>query len=394
MKKMFSALAIVIAFALFKTMPVYAMEESEEDEWIVQAYTEVIVSATVPEGFNEDIFITLEESVTLIRGGVYLSEENGYTGSTMILGGCIYNTYVRYANNGNWTCDIAKQYEVPNGGTVSFSINVTDGNLANNLLTEEQPEASAPGNAEVPHGEDIDPLTNLVKGEVAIQNFIDKVSFIQNDDYYQKYFLLMFGSASNRELYLENNTLNTEEKWNSMTDLERFIWAKCFYEPEFYLYKNAGKVGNGYSVDDFLDDVLCVEKSIFNTREFTNEEVVYEALVEMCEWHYSYFLVTGTVYDYYYGAEYVLDTEKQEVVKLEEVKHPDEGKQLEELQEEVMAELTEEEKEDLGVEEKESNKIIRLLKNNIFTILLLIAVGVALVVLKRKNRDSGIYDGK
>ena len=301
----------------------------------------------------------------------------------MILGGCIYNTYVRYANNGNWTCDIAKQYEVPNGGTVSFSINVTDGSLANNLLTEEQPEASAPGSAEVPHGEDIDPLTNLVKGEVAVQNFIDKISFIQNDDYYQEYFLLMFSSASGKKRYLESNSLNTEEKWNSMTELERFIWAKCFYEPNLYLYKNAGKVGNGYSADDFLDDVLCVEKGIFNTREFANEDVVYDAMVEMCEWHYSYFLVTGTVYDYYYGAEHVLDTEKQEVVKLEEVTQPEKVKQLEELQEEVMAELTEEEKEDLGI--STPNKTSPILPITIVVLCTIIAILIFILFRKRKK---------
>ncbi len=384
MKKMFFALAIVMALALFKTMPVYAMEESEEDEWIVQAYTEVIVSATVPEGFNEDIFITLEESVTLIRGGVYLSEENGYTGSTMILGGCIYNTYVRYANNGNWTCDIAKQYEVPNGGTVSFSINVTDGSLANNLLTEEQPEASAPGNAEVPHGEDIDPLTNLVKGEVAIQNFIDKVSFIQNDATYQgTNFLALYNSASFKEHYLKSDSLNTEEKWNSMTELECLVWVKCFYEPNIYLYKNAGKVGSGYSVEDFLDDVLCVEKGILDRGTYTNKDIVYEALVEMCEWHYSYFLVTGTVYDYYNGAEYVLDTEKQEVVKLEEVKQPDEVKQLEELQEEVMAELTEEEKEELGI--STPNKTSPILPITIVGLCAIIAILIFILFRKRKK---------
>lgn len=385
MKKMMNALSILLMMfaVVVPCVPVYAGEVSQSE---VTTYTEVKISATVPEGFNEDIIITLEESVTLIRGGVVLNAENGYSSSTNVLGGNIYNTYVRYGNNGDWKCDIAKQYEVPNGVSVEFSITVTDGSLANNVLTEEQPEQSQPvsGTTETPHSEDIDPLTNLLKGEVAVQNFINKVSFVQYDATYQgTSFLSLYSSASKKKLYLKSNSINTEEAWEKMTEFERFVWMKCFYEPNNYLYKNAGMIGANYSIDDFLEDAICVEKNMFDTLTYTDEDIVYDALVELCEWHYSYFLVTGTVYDYYNGAEYVLDEETQEVVILEEVKQPEEIKQLEELKEEVMAELTDEEKEELGI--TTPTKTSPILPITIVVLCIIIAVIAFLFIRKQKK---------
>ncbi len=378
MKKMMNALSILLMmFAFgFSSITACAGEISQSE---VTTYTEVKISATVPEGFNEDIIITLEESVTLVRGGVVLSAENGYASSTRVIGGNIYNTYVRYGNNGDWKCDIAKQYEVPNGVSVEFSITVTDGSLANKVLTEEQPEQSQPvsGNAETPHSKDIDPLTNLLKGEVAVQNFIDKTSFIQNDESYQGWdFLGLYSGDGLKKDYLDSHSNNTEEQWNAMTEYEKFVWRKVYLSPNLYMFK-------AKDLNDFMEDVLATEISLFKNNEYTDEDTVYDALVELYEWHYSYFLVTGTVYDYYNGAEYVLDEEVQEVVILEEVKQPEEIKQLEELKEEVMAELTEEEKEELRI--ATSTKTSPILPITIVVLCIIIAVIAFLFIRKQKK---------
>lgn len=386
MKKLMNVLCLflLMGVCLLPCTSVYATE--------VTTFTEVKVSATVPDGFEGDIVIALENSATLVRDGVVLSEDNGYSDATNVLGGNTYNTYVRYANGGEWKSDIAEQYEVPNGDAVEIFINVKDGSLANNVLVEEDTVVESGEEAEAPHSEDIDPLTNLLKGEVAIRNFIDNISFIQSESAYDGYaFLGIWDNNSKKEDYLESNPLNTVEKWDAMTALEKYVWDVVFFSPNFYLYDNASEVGNNYTVEDYMDDAIATEISLFKTNDYPDEDVVYEALKEMCKWHYSYFSATGTVYDYYNGSlEYVYDSATQDVIKQEVIA---EEQELEELREEFTSELDEEEKEELGIEvEEEPNRFLQLLKDNIITLIILLGVGVAFLVVKQKNRNANIYD--
>lgn len=393
MKKLITFLNVLLLLTvfLFPCAPVYAGEVRE-----VITYTEITISATVPENYEGELIVSLKSDGTVKGGGVVLNADNGYVASINLLGGNVYTTGVHYGNNGDWKCDIVEQLEVPNGEGIELSFTVTDGSIANNIIVEEEPEVTeAPQSSEtetnnVPHGEDIDPLTNLLKGEVAIQNFIDKTSFIQNDDTYQgNKFLSIYDGAMVKKDYVECHSENTEEQWDSMSKYEKFVWKKVYRSPQLYMFK-------AKSLNDFMEDAIAVETGLFKNGEYTDEDIVYDALVELCEWHYSYFQVTGTVYDYYHGAEYILDEETQEIVKIEKEEKvdatpaPEKVDELEELREEVMAELSDEEKEELGIEKP--NRILEILKRNIITILILIAVGIAFLVVKRKNRDSGIYD--
>lgn len=375
MEKLMNVLCLflLMGVCLLPCTSVYATE--------VTTYTEVKVSATVPDGFEGDIVITLENSATLVRDGVVLSEDNGYSDATNVLGGNTYNTYVRYVNGGEWKSDIAEQYEVPNGDAVEIFINIKDGSLANNVLVEEDTVVESGEEAEAPRSEDIDPLTNLLKGEVAIRNFINKISFIQNESAYEGYeFLGIYAGASHKESYMKNNMLNTSDRWDAMTDFDRFLSVKACYEPSNYLYRNAGNIGTDYTVEKFKDDVLCAIEGMFELKDYPDENVVYDALVELCEWHYSYFLVTGTVYDYHNGGvEYVYDSATQDVIKQEVIA---EEQELEELREEFTSELDEEEKEELGIEDEEPFNILPV----ILLCILIICVVILVIIIKIRSK--------
>ena len=352
MKKIITFLNVLLLMTvfLFPCTPVHAGEVGE-----VITYTEITVSATVPENYEGELIVSLKSDGTVKGGGVVLNEDNGYVASINLLGGNVYTTGVHYGNNGDWKCDIVEQLEVPNGEGIELSFTVTDGSIANNIIVVEEPEvtetpqSSGAETNNVPHSEDIDPLTNLLKGEVAIQNFIDKTSFIQNDDTYQGWnFLGNYDNVTFKNEFLESNSQNTEEQWNAMTLYEKYVWKKVYHIPSLYIFK-------AKDVDDFIEKTLTSETGYFKNGEYTDEDIVYDALVELCEWHYSYFQFTGTLYDYYHGAEYVLDEEKQEIVKVDEEKQeettpaPEKVDELEELREEVMAELSDDEKEELGL---------------------------------------------
>lgn len=371
---------MLLLFFLFPILgvSVYAAE--------VITYTEVRFSATVPEEFEGDIIITLENSNTLDRNGVVLNADNDYFDATNVLGGNVYNTYVRFSNGENWKSDISEQYEIPNGNVAEFSINVTDGSPANNILTADTIEENeSEENVEVTHSEDIDPFTNILKGEVAIQNFVNKISFIQNETAYDS-FLDVYGWAAMQEDYLEHNTLNTPERWEKMSNFDRFVWRKACFVPTLYLFKSG-------SLEEYTDNATSVEKSKLELFDYPSESLIYDALVELCEWHYSYFQITGTVYDYYNnGVEYIYENETQDTT----MKHEESinNEELQEFKNETDSEFPEKETEELDteIEKKEPNKFLQLLKANIVTLLLLILVGIAFLVVKQKNLSANIYD--
>ncbi len=383
MKKIMSVLGMLaLVLVLLPKLPVQASE--------VTTYTEVKFIANVPEGFAGDVIVIWENTATLKKDGIRMNAEDGYTYTRNILGGEVYNLTTSFVADGEWKTDIPAQYEIPNGEGIEIVFNVLDGSPAVNILTEVAPketEVPVTNNSESAGDGDIDPLTGILKGEVAIQNFIDKVSFIQDESAYEGYdFLLVF---SVKDDYLGSNPLNTSEKWDSMTAFEQYVWRKAFFIPNLYLYKHAGEIGAGYSIDDFIKNAL-LEKSLFDLKDYPREDEVYDAVVELCEWHYNYFLITGTVYDYYNGnVEYVDPTVEQEAS--EKAAEVVEDKELEAARDELLNALTEEEKEELGIEveseeTEEADGMVDLLKDNILTIVLLVIIGVLLLIVLQKKR--------
>lgn len=243
--------------------------------------------------------------------------------------------------------------------------------------------------------DDIDPLTGILKGEVAVQKLIDKISFIENEQGYEN-FLKIYGWDIMKENYKEDNSLNTEERWESMTLFDRYIWGVACYYPRMYLYMNAGEVGNSYAIDDYLEDAIIGEKVKFENADYPREDEVYAALVELCQWHYDYFLITGTVYDYYNGTTAHPDAQQVTEVPVEDTPIAQdiqqavaEDEELAELQKELLSELSEEEKDELGIEVPEEEKADEgsgAWKVILVVVLVLVAVGAGFVAGKKKGK--------
>lgn len=345
----------------------------------IKTYKRVYVYATVPENMEEDIYITFQDPETEISFNAFLtkSDEYEYSGVTNVFGGRTYNAYIAYDQKGDWSCDLEKQYAIPDDeGEITIEFTVYDNKNA---------EEPAKVNPEEPASNPQNEKADILNGEKAIQDFIDKISFIIDEKNYEIILNMFRDDVMIQNTFMKEHENNTEERWNSMTYFDRFVWYKACLMPNLYFKLNAANVGtNEYTFKDYINNALDTEKALFDLYDFPREEEVYNALVEMCEFHYNYFLQTGMIYDYFNGSEtYVekeIDTEESE---------------LDKLREEISKELTGEEKKEIESAMKQqpsmenpSNKGDALDKVIIviFLIIILVIVGIVFMVVKKQNK--------
>lgn len=349
----------------------------------IKTYEGIHIYATVPENMEEDIYITFQDPETEISFYAFLTKSDEYSDYFNVYGGRTYNAYIAYEQKGDWSCDLEKQYAIPDDeGEITIEFTVYDNKNA---------EEPAKVNPEEPASNPQNEKSDILNGEKAIQDFIDKVSFIQDEPAYNS-MLRAYDGTMLLKAFKEEHEENTEERWNNMTILDKFVWNLAYLSPSIYLSQNAANIGtNSYTVKDFINDTLAAEISIFNLYDYPREEEVYNALVEMCEFHYNYFLQTGMFYDYFNGSETYVEKEKDT-----------EESELDKLREEISKELTDEEKKEIetAMEQqpsmenpsKKGNALSKAIKGSIFSIIILAIVGVIYLVVKNRNRSSNIYD--
>lgn len=343
-----------------------------------KTYERVYIYATVPENMEEDIYITFKDPETEISFYAVLTKGDDYSDHFKVYGGRTYNTYISYDQEGDWSCDLEKQYAIPDDeGEITIEFTVYDNKNA---------EGPAKVNPEEPASNPQNEKSDILNGEKAIQDFIDKVSFMQDErDYDVILNMHTQDDVMIKNTFMKEHENNTEERWYSMTNFDRYVWYRACLLPHLYFKINAANVGtNEYTFKDYINDALDVDMALFDLYDFPREEEVYNALVEMCEFHYNYFLQTGMIYDYFNGSEtYVekeIDTEESE---------------LDKLREEISKELTGEEKKEIESAMKQqpsmenpSNKgdVLDKVIIVIFLIIILVIVGIVFMVVKKQNK--------
>lgn len=377
--KFFKGLLLMVALFLFLCNgKVIKAAELVSEKSEVQTHTEVEVIAHVPEGMKDDIWITFEE----VESGTFFStslvEFDDYIDYLNLWGGKKYYATIEIEQEGNWKNDLKPMYEIPNGDPIVIEFTIIDAEKDESI--EENATASFADN-------ELD-----LKAEAAIKEFIDDISFIQNDQSYEVLLMVAEGELS-RQSFIQDNVLNTQERWDSMSKFDKFIWRRACYDPIQSLLRNESKVGsNQFTLDDFVKDANSGCLSI-KDGGYTDGEKVYNAIVKWDEFLYDYFLQTGRPFDYFNGTKNYVD-----------VKSPSEQSELDQLREELLSDMTDDQKKELKEEIKqeagskndeqknENSSLKKAVKGSIISIILLIIVGVAYFIVKKINQKKNIYD--
>lgn len=255
----------------------------------VEVRPTVTIKANVPDGFTEEIAITLEQETSQVRFSYPLTAENDYIGSLSLARGGTYLASVTFQSSGKYNVDLAEKYEIA-GTDVELIFNVTP--ITYSIESDETTDDSNETNVEteVNHGEEIDEITGLPTGESVLKNFKEKVSFIENDTNFDS-FLRLYSGGMFKNYYLEADYINTEEKWDNMNETERFIYHTIYISPHSSMmnYEFANK-------NEFVDE-LVAEKQLLGKIE--KGDIVYDAIVDVWEWHYDYWETTGTFYNFF-----------------------------------------------------------------------------------------------
>ena len=369
MKKILS-LFFTLIFTIF-LIP-HSVMASEMTE--VETRSTVTIKANVPDDFTENIAFVLEQETTQVRFSFALTAENGYTGSISVVGNNTYLASATFSNNEKYNIDLAEKYDIE-GEEVELTFNVSPitYSVENDNAVNNNDNKKINIETEAPHGEEIDPDTGLPTAEYVIKNYEDKVSFMQDDKKFFS-FLTTYSGAMFEKYYLEADPMNTEEQWESMKEIDRFNYYITYYMPYTkmmnYEFSSANK----------LIEELIAQKNILSQIE--NGDIVYDAIVEVWKWHYSYWQCTGTIYNFY---NYYDGTNAGTPTVSETVKLTDKDK-------EEMAEIESEINEELEIETEKDNAVVTWLKENWLTATIFVIVGFAFLGVYLYNRKKNVYD--
>ena len=226
-------------------------------------------------------------------------------------------------------------------------------------------DVKASENVKTTHGENIDDMTGLLKADYVYNNFKDSIAFMENEQY--KTIVDVYSSPINMSIYLEYDPLNTEESWNKMSKLDRYIYFKSYILPYQDIMRKEWENKNEFLGELSVDKQMLVGTDVLAGVE--NGQLVYTALVDLWSWHYDYWEMTGEFYNFYSYYEGV--TENSPVISEENM------------------EPVEELDENYNVIEKEEFSISVWLKEHIITVILIVTVIVSLiVVMLRKKKEN------
>lgn len=222
------------------------------------------------------------------------------------------------------------------------------------------------------HGED--ETTSVSSADDALNSFINKTKFIASDNNY-KVFLGNWSGATYKKLYLEIEG-NTEESWNDLTVYERATYSLLFTAPKSRMLGGNSNT-NANDRNAFLNGLQFAQQDLNN---ITGGHVVYDAIVEVWDWHWKNWETQRTFVNLFEGNSY----DDSDVVL-----NSDELDLTDEEIEEITSDLTSAERRS---ELSSRNNFLSIILNNIFTLIVLVVVGVVLLVVYLKNKKHNYED--
>lgn len=338
----------------------------------------ITFKANVPEGFDENIALKIKNVETDITVTLYLADSVDYTRSTMILKNSPVE--IEAIIEGGYTTDLEQSYTFSDVETVDFNVMEDTGEQQDLPGTEDPVET--PG-TEIPHGEEsdaeMDELTGLESADSVWERFVSACSVMDgNPDF--ELFVGVYSAPLQKQVYLEDKETNTEEAWDAMTPMDRYIYFTAYYLPKKEIFRDPK------SEESFVEDMTETDISILSNIK--GGDKILDALEDLYRWHYKYYLHTGTFYDFYADAGTPLDGSSPAA--------QGDQREMDEIRKELSASEKKEIEEALEEEsphgEEKGGSFVSWIKNNIITLCILVVVGIALVVttvvVKRKNMQD------
>jgi len=220
----------------------------------------------------------------------------------------------------------------------------------------------------------------MESGEEIFQWFLDATDYIKENEGFLLYESTLNESEVHKERFLENvgGSTNTEEDWDAMSDYDVRVYMDTFYNPFNTLT---------YVEVNTEEDFIKQATSIDFYRKIEGGEGYADALEKLIRWQWQYYEQTGTLYNFFAeeGNENAhfnqVETDKNGLTEKE-------SKELEEAREEL---LEGEDIEELLGEEKDELPIVKFVKENVVSVIILIValLGVVGMTIYIKNKKNG-----
>lgn len=285
---------------------------------------------------------------------------------------------------------IATDFAATSNGTVDFMWSI----VSENNSSFESETAKVENNNDVSEGSN-----NINDNEASkvYREFLDKVSFIENDKTWEDFLIsytVLVNQDSLEEMYartvnLDDGKTEDERKkeFRDMSSYERFLWIETYC-------RIANQIKSGYASDVNTKDefwrIVDYVSSLASVVEPNNYEQVVKAYNHLMEWQFAYIQEHNYPFNFIQNKSYLEEVGgKEEKTITETVEETDEAglstsdkKEMEEAKKELLKESEQEEKKGIW------SDTIEILTKNIFSfvimIILLIALGVV-VYFRTKN---------
>jgi len=357
--------AIVVVLFWNTGYVVNAAEPSQE----IKHFTDVYITAFVPEGYDADVIVYFKNEDN--EESILLRADEGYTKKRMMFEGT-YQTWAERKNSTDFACEIQETCVV-SGTEMDFTFTVLS---THQEVSESEAQAILESNAE-PVSADV---SNMESGEEIFQWFLDATDYIKENEGFLLYESTLNESEVHKERFLENvgGSTNTEEDWDAMSDYDVRVYMDTFYNPFNTLT---------YVEVNTEEDFIKQATSIDFYRKIEGGEGYADALEKLIRWQWQYYEQTGTLYNFFAeeGNENAhfnqVETDKNGLTEKE-------SKELEEAREEL---LEGEDIEELLGEEKDELPIVKFVKENVVSVIILIValLGVVGMTIYIKNKKNG-----
>ncbi len=372
---------------------------------VVPVRTNISIKANVPDDFSDNVTVVLEQKSTNVKFSLALTKSNSYTGNLSVVGDSTYNANAIFQNTSSFKTDLAENYEIK-GTEVNLTFNIrkltavsntdkTENTSKDSLSNQSHNDAnnSTDANKTIkPNGKSEENFQNILdKEENVINHYIEQVSFIQNDTNYTS-FLSSYSGAMFQKYFLKADPLNTDEKWNSMTDFEKFNYYILYIMPYSKMMNYT------YDSESNYVEELVSQKNILSQLE--KGDAVYNAITEVWSWLFKYWQDTGDFCNLFKDYDYtsIKTDEASNTVVLE---GNDTGSPSPTLLTTPTPSVVAQNDKDSSVNsntvkamsrtEKKKNMLLDLVKNNAVTLVILLAAIIVLIVIIIKNKKNNYY---
>lgn len=348
-------------FFLFVIMFINSTNIKATDITMDDNYAVIEITAKVPDSYKDNIPLILTQEDNDFNYSIVLKAENDYKGTLTVLKQKKYLANVNLTEN-YYTKDLENLFYI-NGENVELIFNVTEGlsliestddtNDNNTYDISSEEEETVNDDEETENDSDDE-------GQLIYKEYIDTVSFMKDDNRFSQ-FLKIYSNSIMKNYFLQADSLNTETEWKKMSNFDRWNYYILFVRTKTLILGT-----NPVTTENELLDELSSEISLLSNIE--DGDIVIEAVKkvwrwEWKEWQYGRFV---NLYDPY---------DEDAAPKYNEV----------ELNE------SDSNKVDTNDSNKKKDRIMEGIYRNIFSLIILVIIGIVLIVIAIKKKKDKNY---